>query len=63
MAKGQKPRWLKVVERLEAEGKSLAAVDVPTRGPVRILLGTPINVAVPAKDAPNEWDEVLPGAA
>lgn len=60
--KVRRTRWQAAIDRLEAGGKSIAAVDMLPGGGVRILLGEPADLSM-ARGEPNEWDEVLPGGA
>lgn len=49
----------KAVKAVKAGGESVAAVDFPPAGGFRLLLGEPVEVAVPSRIGANEWDEVL----
>lgn len=49
----------RAVKAVESGGKSVAAVDFPPQGGFRLLLGAPIDCALPAGSGANEWDEVL----
>lgn len=49
----------KAIKAAEAGGKSVAAVDFPKSGGFRLLLGSPVELAKPARIGENEWDEVL----
>ena len=53
----------RAIAALKAAGLSLAAVDLVPGGGFRLLIGEPVNVALPADGAGNEWDVVLSDAA
>lgn len=49
----------RAIKAIRSGGDSVAAVDFPKEGGFRLLIGNPIEVAVPAGSGKNEWDDVL----
>jgi len=49
----------RALKAVRSGGESVAAVDFPAQGGFRLLIGEPVEVALPAGSGANEWDEVL----
>lgn len=64
MSANDNDRWTvadvrRALKAVRSGGESVAAVDFPVHGGFRLLIGEPVEVALPVGSGANEWDEVL----